>query len=344
MKYIKLNYIEIKQNIGTFFLCKMTPEQLYSIANNDLSRYSNTETGIQRDLSKARTKDIENYLKNIDATFPNTIIICVSNNPASSDPVYILDADKKILNILPERGVANILDGQHRLSGLPRNNTEFELPVAVFLDLSLGEQAKIFSKINSTQTKVPLDLVYDLFGMTEDRSVEKSAYAVVKTLNNDLESPWYGKIKTLTIRSGDIAQGSFAKYIDKELISNGKLLENLYKEDRDKDLLMMLKNFFSAIKKVFPNEWENQDSTYILTKTTGFVGCMAFFKDLVKIAREQKTGITVEFCESKVKPSKELFNELTSNNYESGAKGQNKIRDILRSGLSNQEKILLGIK
>lgn len=344
MQYIKLNYIEIKQNIGTFFLCKMTPKQLHSVANSDLSRYSDTEKGIQRDISKARTKEIEVYLKNNDATFPNTIIICVSDNPANTYPFYELDTKAKILSILSEKGVANILDGQHRLSGLSEDNTDFELPVAIFLDLSLGEQAKIFSKINSTQTKVSLDLVYDLFGMVEERSVEKSSYAIVKSLNSEETSPWYKKIKTLTERKGDLAQGSFAKYIDKELIGSGKILENLFKENRDKDLLTMLNNFFTGIKNVFPDEWENIPPLFILTKTTGFVGCMSFFKDLIKIARHQKKGLTLEFCESKIISSKDYFLKLDSVNYESGAKGQNKIRDILRKGLTEEEKVIIGIK
>lgn len=341
MEYIKLNYIEVEQKIGIFFLCKMTPKQLHSISNDNLSRYSNAETGIQRDLSKIRIKEIESYLKNSDATFPNTIIICINNNPANSNPTYKIDIDKKTLDILFEKGVANILDGQHRLSGLSKDNTTFELPVAVFLDLSLGEQAKIFSKINSTQTKVSLDLVYELFGMTEERSTEKTAYAIVKALNDDIDSPWCGRIKTLTSRTGDIAQGSFAKYIDKELISFRKPLENLFIEDRDRDLLMMLKNFFSAVKNIFPNEWGDEKSLYILKKTTGFVGFMSFFKDLIKIAKNQKSGITVEFCESKIRSSKGRFEILNSDNYESGARGQNKIRDILRSGLTSEEGNLL---
>lgn len=345
MNYFKINYIEISQNIGKFFLCKMTPKQLHTIANDNLSRYSDTENGIQRNLSGMRTKEIKDYLKSEDATFPNTIIICINNNPGDEQSSYKINTDTGTLEILSERGVANVLDGQHRLSGFSNNEELFELPVAIFFDLSLGEQAKIFSKINSTQTKVSLDLVYDLFSMVEGRSVEKTSYAIVRALSVEEDSPWFpGKIKTLTERSGDIAQGSFAKYIDKELISRGKPLENLFLEERDADLLAMLKNFFAAVRSVFPEEWENENSIYVLTKTTGFVGFMAFFKDLVNIAKNKKNSITFEFCESRIRPSKSIFKSLISDNYESGAKGQNKIRDILRSSLSEEEKSFLKIK
>lgn len=83
--------------------------------------------------------------------------------------------------------------------------------MSIFLDISLGEQAKIFAKINSTQKKVDLSLVYDLFGMTEDRNPEKVAYYIVQHLNTEENSSWKGKIKTLADKNGDLAQGSYGK-------------------------------------------------------------------------------------------------------------------------------------
>ncbi|MFC1615154.1 DGQHR domain-containing protein, partial [Patescibacteria group bacterium] len=287
----------------------MTPEQLHMIANKNLSRYKYIESGIQRDISAKRTKDITTYLSESDATFPNTIIIAIRKNPANSEPTYKIN---KTLDILEKDGVANILDGQHRLSGFSEDNNKFELPVAIFLDLSLGEQAKIFAKINSTQAKVSLDLVYELFDISEDRSKEKTSYAIVNELNTNTKSPWHDKIKTLSDRSGDMAQGSFAKYIHKELIDKGKILENLYIDDRDEDLKNMISIFFTAVKNTFPMEWKNEDKKFILTKTTGFVGFMAFFKDLIKIARKRKESFSVEYCERYIKQSAQEFKTLTS--------------------------------
>lgn len=343
MNYFKLNYIEVKQKIGSFYLTKMTPKQLHVIANDDLSRYRNAENGIQREVSKSRTRAISEYIKEEESTFPNTIIIAISKNPNSELPEYKFENETQ-LSIKAEDGVANVLDGQHRLSGFSDSEKEFELPVAIFLDLSIGQQAMIFSKINSTQVKVPLDLVYELFDITDGRSTQKTAYSVVKTLNMEPDSPWFKKIKNLTDRKGDIAQGSFAKYIDQELISNGKILENLFKENRDKDLFKMLNNYFLVVKNNFPTEWENEDSKYILTKTTGFVGFMLYFKDLVLLARVTKQPLSFEFINSKLNKVKGRFELLISDNYESGARGQNRIRNILRTSLTDEEKNLIGIK
>lgn len=343
MDYFKLHYIEIRQNIGSFYLTKMTPKQLHAIANTDLSRYKDAEEGIQREVSKSRTKAIAEYIENSEATFPNTIIISVSINPESDNPEYVIKNDSELL-IKNEDGVANILDGQHRLSGFSDEVEDFELPVAIFFDLSIAQQAMIFAKINSTQVKVSLDLVYELFDITDKRSEQKTAYTIVKELNTEKTSPWFHKIKTLSDRSGDMAQGSFSKYIDKELISRGKILRNLYDEERDKDLSKILSNYFASVKKNFPVEWQNENKKFILTKTTGFVGFMLFFKDLITIARKSKKALTFEFFDSKVSISVKNFEPLDSKQFESGAKGQNKIREILRGSLSNEEKELIGIK
>lgn len=342
MEYLTLKYIKVNQSIGSFFLCKLAPKHLRHISNDNLSRYNDSENGIQRNISASRKKEIHQYIYNDEeATFPNTIIIAVNNLPGDSKASYILDEETCTIKILYEDGVANILDGQHRLSGFDVDDEKFELPVSVFLDIPLNIQATIFAKINSTHTRVSLDLVYELFGISEVRKTEKSAYSLVKELSINDDSPWKNKIKTLTERSGDMAQGSFAKYIDKELLSNGKILNNLYLQERDSDILQILINYFNAIKDTFPKEWNNVENKFILTKTTGFVGFMIFFKDLLKLSQLKNIDFTYEYCKSKIEKTKSNFLEFTSENYESGAKGQNKIRDILRANLNTEEKELL---
>lgn len=51
-----------------------------------------------------------------------------------------------------------------------KNLYEIELPVTFFIDPILEYQAMIFSTINRTQTKVPPNLVYSLFGLTKGDS------------------------------------------------------------------------------------------------------------------------------------------------------------------------------
>jgi len=342
--YISIPVIQVKQNIGTFLLGKMTPKNLHAIANKNLSRMKNLESGIQRDVQFDKLKEIREYLTSTDATFPNSIIIAIQNDLGSEFPTYEYLEAQSILKVKLADDTANILDGQHRLFGFSEEEVDFELPVSIFLDISLGLQAKIFAKINSTQKKVDLDLVYDLFGMTEERSPEKVAYFVVKHLNEDLGSPWFKKIKTLSERKGDLAQGSMAKYIHKQLLEKDAIFKKLYNAERDSDIRDIISNYFSAVKGAFPDAWKNEAGNYILTKTTGFNGFMGFMILLVRLASVNNKELSVSYFASYINSVSHEFNTFDSVNYESGAIGQNKIRDILRSSLSEHEKIQLKIK
>ena len=331
---LKIQVLPINQKIGTFYIGKILPKDLKYISRENMSRYSNAEKGIQRNLSRSRQNEIRKYLlEDADATFPNTIIVAIDSGVSDeSESVYNLSNENGVqfLNIEYKSDVAIILDGQHRLSGFEDTNEDFELPVAFFLDPSLSVQAKIFATINSKQVKVNNDLVYELFGISDPRSTQKTAYSIVKHLNEDQDSPWRGKIKTLNDRSGYIAQGSFAKYIDTELIAEGKVLREMYEKERDVDILAILKNFFDALGKEFKDIWNIDDKTNVLQKTTGFVGSMMFFKELVEKAKETKVPLKREYFANALKGASTKIPVLKSEVYESGAKGQtNFFNDLL---------------
>ena len=342
--YLEIPVVRVHQKIGDFFLAKMTPKDLHTIANRNLSRLKDIEAGIQRDIQTQKVKEIKEYLALPDATLPNSIILAIQNNPADeTNPSYVLEENTNTLRIKLEADTANILDGQHRLAGFDSEEKEFELPVSIFLDLSLGEQAKIFAKINSTQKKVSLDLVYDLFGITEERSAEKVAFYIVRHLNSEKDSAWYERIRTLSDRTGDLAQGSMAKFFHKELIEKNKIFKELYSQGRDTDMKNILFNYFNAVREVFPVAWENKEKKYILTKTTGFNGLMSFFITLIEIGAQKEVPLSKEFFRSYLIRSEGAFEEFTSDNFASGASGQKKIRDILRSTLSSDEREIAGI-
>lgn len=70
-----------------------------------------------------------------------------------------------------------------------------QLPVTFFIDPVLEYQAMIFSTINRTQTKVPPDLVFSLFGLTKKDSPQKTVLNIVNSLNGKEESPFYKRIR-----------------------------------------------------------------------------------------------------------------------------------------------------
>lgn len=233
-KYIELQYIEVNQPIGSFYITSLSYKDLLAISYADIRRIDDeakdndnfdTYLGIQRQVAPNRVKEICNYVQTIDATFPTSIILHIRSTEEMIDgkPLRFLEDDiidqnrdqislkkniyidrsKNKLFIRKDENVAQIIDGQHRLEGLSCYDKSgagqicFDLNVTIFVDLDLDDQAQIFSVINKAQTKVNKSLVYDLYEYARYRSPQKTAHDVVRLLNRREDSPFYRKIKIL---------------------------------------------------------------------------------------------------------------------------------------------------
>lgn len=339
-----LRTIKVSQKIGSFYLTKMSPSLLNTIANRSLSIYEDSVKGLQRDTNLQKSEEIRQYLKeDPSACFPNTIILAIRDDLSYEEPLFTFDdSDNLRVALVPD--VANIIDGQHRLSGFDETDDSFELPVAVFLNLDLGEQAKIFAKINSTQTKVNLDVVYENFFKSQFRSREKIAFYIVKNLNEKNDSPWFRKIKTLSDKSGDLAQGSMAKFFDKRLLAEGRIFGEWYRSGRDQEIYDSIKNYFKVLSNTFPVSWENINDNYVLTKTTGFVGSMMFFQDILRQNNFSKSSIDYDTFAGYFNGMQENeFPSITNENFKAGGVGQSEFRNMLRMKsvlFSNRAEIL----
>lgn len=263
--YIDINYLKLNQPIGQFYICSIKWEQLIKIAEADIRKIHkeaekensfDSYLGIQRKVSPSRIKEISEYVRTVDATFPTSIILHISselkmiNGEKIEDlePDFVeknlnkidivknifIDENSNKLKIRKDDKVAKILDGQHRIEGLrysmehpnlfdqPLEN--FDLNVTIFVDLDIDDQAQIFSVINKAQTKVNKSLVYDLFEYAKHRSPQKTSHDIVRLLNKEIDSPFYKKIKILgTAEDKDsetLAQATFVELIMAYISSN----------------------------------------------------------------------------------------------------------------------------
>lgn len=231
--YITLDCIAVTQHIGTFYICSMSWQDLSLIARADIRRIENddlgTYMGIQRRISKKRVKEISEYVRTCDATFPTSVIIAINrfsskvdyndnsgtiydsmDDATEQEPnIKLIKSDSSLkLKIKKAQGVALILDGQHRLVGLQNAwdqihiddqdiSVEFQLNVTIFVDIDMDDKAQIFSIINKSQTKVNKSLVYDLYDYSKTDCPQKSVHDIVKLLDQNTSSPFYKKIKIL---------------------------------------------------------------------------------------------------------------------------------------------------
>lgn len=213
---IEIDAIKVSQPIGDFYFGKIKAELLYQIAEADVRRLENEDRevesylGIQRPLKKNRVNEINDYIKTIDATFPNSIILAINED----EDIDILWEENKLTIEFPEKKrtkIANILDGQHRLAGFNEesfkyegfdgNEKNFELLVTIFLNADMSVQAKVFSMVNQNQTKVNKSLVYDLESLSKSRSPWRTCHLIAVYLNSLKKSPFYRRIKRLGVKS-----------------------------------------------------------------------------------------------------------------------------------------------
>lgn len=281
------NYIEVQQPIGTFYLCSIPAPFLLRVVKS--TSRNEDPNAVQREKSPGRIKDIGAYCSDPDAVFPTPIVISVNSKDV------ILDEEKRVVVIPEDRGIiGNVIDGQHRLWGIERSEhpEDFYLPVVLMFDLTVAEEAYIFSTINSNQRKVDPSLIYDLFDVSMYRSPQKTAHEIARVMNSATSSPFYNRLKMLGKKASDqdkatLSQGTFAKSIlmliskkpdeDARLLKQGKELDDdgkmplryFFTQEKDDLLVRVLSNCFNALKEVFPSEWEHPIDN-ILWKTTGF--------------------------------------------------------------------------
>lgn len=298
--------LKIRQNERDILLFSMSAEELIRISYFN-PRDVDREAGIQRPYQRRRSKEIAKYLDTEDAVLANDIIINLQLDKLDLTLEDVYNEKNKTLNLgkmakraknLPEPNeelkgkFAFVIDGQHRLRAFEfTQKKDFPLIVAALINLSLAEVAEIFVKINYYQKPVNKSVVFDLLGISEDIFPQYyKLHKVVRKLNEeDIESPFYGKIKMLGIGRGFISQASIINAIEKYKIE--ETLKELGIDPDDKVLYNVIWNFFKAVTQVFKDYWgENK----FLSKTIAIRAFFLIMKDTLKTFASQDKEFSVQ--------------------------------------------------
>jgi DGQHR domain-containing protein len=346
---IIFNAIEISQPIGKFYVGCMDYRDLLYIFHVDELRIEKRDVekylGVERPLSEERVKEIKQYVNTIDAAFPTSIIISVSSQNAT------YNSDTKTMYIKRKKGVAEVIDGQHRIAGLSAyRENNFQLNVTIFIDMDLEDQAMVFATINLEQTKVNRSIAYSLYEYTKSRSPQKTCHNIAKLLNSKEGSPFKDKIKILGratpgISGETLTQATFVKLLlplisynpvrDKDDLKRGKKLKralmeeekkrifiNMFREEHDAEIARILWNYFSAVQIKWNKAWNDARAGNILNRTAGFTALMYFLPVAYGTWGEPGKIVIVEEFSS-------IFNRMTlkdkdfnPDKYVPGAKGE----------------------
>lgn len=375
-QFLTLPCLEATQPIGNMYVAIIDADALEYISLVDVRRLKEDReveeyTGIQRKLSLNREKEIGKYVNLVDATFPNSIILAMSSDNVSFNPV------NKTLTILYKDDVAKVLDGQHRIAGLThftKSGSLFQCVVTIYIDMELEDQGIVFATINTEQKPVSRSLAADLYEFAKSRSPQKTCHTIARVLDQQIESPFYQKIKILgnanDTEKETITQDTFIKgimqyiskephadrqiykqnrlffankkpeYADKKEINKLILRKIFIDDDSDTKITQIIINYFQAVQHKWPLSWNTVVNNNILNKSTGYIALMKFFRDaILRLRKNEDDVISKEAFTELFAKINILDNSFTNEKYIPGGKGQSELyKDLLNgSGLNKIE-------
>jgi len=349
--------IQVSQPIGTFYIGAMEFSQVTLISYSDVRRIERREVevfvGIERPLAKDRVKELRQFVKTVDAAFPTSIILAVDGENAEYDDEHSIMKVRKAID------VARVIDGQHRIAGLLNyDGPPFQLNVTLFVGMDMEDQALLFATINLKQTKVGKSLAYDLYEFAASRSPQKTCHNIAKLLNSEDQSPLKGRIKILGRATGKpfefLTQAAVVEQViqyvsdnpmrDRDLIKRKKRLEratpteersgmvfrNLFIDDRDDDIFLVLWNYFSAVARKWPTAWQTKEAGALLNRTTGFVALMRLLPfAYLSLARPGEVP-SIEQFEKLFQAATLADGDFSKETFIPGSTGQKRLFETLR--------------
>ncbi len=325
MNPVSIQVQKVTQPIGEFYIGSIDSQILLDITSTDVRRFTQKGNpddldGIQRELSKQRIKELEEYVNLEYATFPTSVILAVDERCAKivkvpkCEGIFDLQIHSYegdlIQDSIPISKAAFVIDGQHRLAGLKKMNSTqtFQVNVSIFVGADKADQVEVFRRVNLAQTKVNKSLSYDLFEYDRVKSPIKVAHDLVIALNNDINGPFHHRIKRLGVctpglKNEMLAQATVVNGLLRHLPrrqdeerSNSllglsgrqqpneswrqRIFVDFYREDDLVAIFLNVSNFFEAVRDKWPGAWNNPQEGQILARTTGFNALIRFLKDV----------------------------------------------------------------
>ena len=325
---IQFPVMRVNQPIGEFYVGKMSARDLVDISWFDVRRLVGKSDldlylGIQRNVNPERVRDIAKYVGLSDATFPTAVILAVEGRctelvsiteDKQSETFYHMKLRNRPGGLYDQdtvlfRGIARVLDGQHRIAGLKesgRDLSAFEVNVCILVDADIADQASIFATVNLAQTKVNRSLVYDLLSYSKTRSPERTCHTVTVTLDRADKSPFFGRIKRLGVstqgRFGEVlTQATVVRatlpYISNDVLKDRDIgrrigrwqadenfdrekliFRSWFVEEQDEQIANQIMHYFEAVRRRWPGAWQSTDKGNMLPRTNGFRAFMSFLR------------------------------------------------------------------
>jgi DNA sulfur modification protein DndB len=272
------------------FLGFATGKLLSSISFADILN-EETGEGYQRRFSTQHSIDFRKYIQSKDSsTIPLTFNLrCSKTNDwdliegnNSNAILGIKNADCKVL--------ARV-DCQHRLGFL--NDIEISLPFMAFLELSLVDEMKVFSVINSKAKGLSSSLLdYHDAQLATNLAIERPELYIALFLNDYKKSPWFKQLDLGGKKTIGMMRRASLRTLQKS-IKRFLINTNLIDSHSVSDIGEIIMDFWMAIVELLNKYWENPRKS-IITKGIGVYALMAIAGILVHELQNENMPLTKE--------------------------------------------------
>ena len=245
--------------------------------------------GYQRPEVISHIAEIKRYLESRGPIMPNAIVVAFNERvrfrPSKSSGRDLGYSRQGILEIPADPDADDvskpgwIVDGQQRAAAIRDARVEgFPICVVAFVAKSDAEQREQFILVNATKP-LPKGLIYELLPSTEGvlpRALQKRRFPafLLERLNHDDDSPLRGMIRTPTNGNGTVADNSILRMLENSL-SDGALYRC-----GEGEMLTLLKRYWEAVGRVFPDAWNKPPRRSRLMHGAGILS-MGFLMDTI---------------------------------------------------------------
>jgi len=233
---------------------------------SDVSRIHREDheiSGYQRPEVRSHVAGIKAYLESADPILPNSIVIAFDSS-VSFVPTGVYGDHSVTGNIhipITDPKPGWIVDGQQRAAAVRESSvSSFPVCVNAFIARDESDQREQFILVNSTKP-LPRGLIYELLPGTDSAlptalRKKKLPAAILEELNTSYDSPFAGKIKTITNPDGTIKDNSVLRMIENSL-SDGALYR--FRDDSGwgdvEKMRKLLEEFWGVVACRFPEAW-----------------------------------------------------------------------------------------
>lgn len=261
-----------------------------------ISKIESTDTAFQRQVSKAKVSQIQNFYETAvsQPPIPGTVLL-FTDEKLKFDPVKPFT---NIGNLTEPRGKYLIIDGQHRLAALhffrrarPEDARTIHVPCVIFDGKSEDFATEMFVIINSTPTRINKSHLVDLYEKVSWAAPDKKfAARIVDHLYREGDSPLRYKINRLGGRSKQekwILQAELFNELHRWATGDWRKLAKKQNLPREAERYYeIVRDFLRAAEKAWGDAWGHPG--YMITRPVTLKAMLRVCADLAAEDAEPK--------------------------------------------------------